>query len=152
MGKPKRKSADQAAAVENKVPKKKYPELPPCRVCGSSASGYHFGVISCEACKVVRIITVDWFDDCQCKCFLLQKYLIKCFYFYVQVFFRRYLQNNTPYICALEEKCEIKPDRKGTCSYCRLQKCIAEGMSKDCKYEQAYFLCIISEMFLNTML
>ena len=26
--------------------------LPPCRVCGGKASGFHFGVISCEPCKV----------------------------------------------------------------------------------------------------
>ena len=27
--------------------------FPPCRVCGGKASGFHFGVISCEACKVL---------------------------------------------------------------------------------------------------
>ena len=26
--------------------------LPPCKVCGGIATGYHFGVITCEACKV----------------------------------------------------------------------------------------------------
>ncbi|XP_045175151.2 vitamin D3 receptor A-like [Mercenaria mercenaria] len=25
--------------------------LPPCKVCGGNATGYHFGVITCEACK-----------------------------------------------------------------------------------------------------
>ena len=40
--------------VEKAVkPKKKDKTmLPPCRVCGGSASGFHFGVITCEACKV----------------------------------------------------------------------------------------------------
>lgn len=28
------------------------PLLPPCRVCGDRASGYHYGVNTCEACKV----------------------------------------------------------------------------------------------------
>ena len=28
--------------------------LPPCNVCGYSASGVHFGVIACEACKVSK--------------------------------------------------------------------------------------------------
>lgn len=27
-------------------------ELPPCRVCGEKASGLHYGVYTCEACKV----------------------------------------------------------------------------------------------------
>ena len=38
-------------------PKKSYtyePILPPCKVCGAKASGYHFGAITCEACKVNR--------------------------------------------------------------------------------------------------
>ncbi len=28
------------------------PFLPPCRVCGEKASGFHYGVNTCEACKV----------------------------------------------------------------------------------------------------
>ena len=30
--------------------------LPPCKVCGGVATGFHFGVITCEACKVCRCI------------------------------------------------------------------------------------------------
>lgn len=33
--------------------------LPPCKVCGGVATGFHFGVITCEACKVnfQRLVT-----------------------------------------------------------------------------------------------
>lgn len=27
-------------------------KLPPCRVCGGRASGFHYGANTCEACKV----------------------------------------------------------------------------------------------------
>ena len=27
-------------------------ELPPCKICGKAASGIHYGINSCEACKV----------------------------------------------------------------------------------------------------
>ena len=26
--------------------------LPPCRICGDKASGFHYGANTCEACKV----------------------------------------------------------------------------------------------------
>ena len=33
-------------------PQSKMAMLPPCRVCGERSSGYHYGVNTCEACKV----------------------------------------------------------------------------------------------------
>lgn len=29
-----------------------HPMLPPCRICGQKASGFHYGANTCEACKV----------------------------------------------------------------------------------------------------
>ena len=31
------------------------PYLPPCRVCGEKASGFHYGANTCEACKVMNV-------------------------------------------------------------------------------------------------
>ena len=36
--------------------------LPPCDICGHKASGLHYGVNSCEACKVQR--TSNIFHSC----------------------------------------------------------------------------------------
>ena len=32
------------------------PMLPPCRVCGEKASGFHYGANTCEACKVCEYL------------------------------------------------------------------------------------------------
>lgn len=39
--------------------------LPPCKVCGGKASGFHFGVITCEACKVIMFSIYLKFALCQ---------------------------------------------------------------------------------------
>ena len=36
--------------------------LRPCEVCGAKASGFHFGAITCEACKVCVLGSI--FIDC----------------------------------------------------------------------------------------
>lgn len=40
------------ADVEKGPKVKKAKLLPPCRICGEKASGLHYGVNTCEACKV----------------------------------------------------------------------------------------------------
>ena len=69
-----------------------------CRVCGDTASGNHFGVQSCEACKS---------------------------------FFRRSIRANARYACRGNRSCAIEKHTRNRCQYCRLQKCVANGMRKE---------------------
>lgn len=71
-----------------------------CRVCGDIASGNHFGVQSCEACKS---------------------------------FFRRSIRANSHYACRSSRVCAIEKHTRNRCQYCRLQKCVANGMRKEGK-------------------
>ena len=52
-----RKRSIDRKKVGNGTPYTSVP-LPPCKVCGGNATGYHFGVITCEACKVKIIFTI----------------------------------------------------------------------------------------------
>ena len=43
------------------------PMLPPCRICGEKASGFHYGANTCEACKVLLFAAVRYWpgtDTC----------------------------------------------------------------------------------------
>lgn len=41
----------KTAAAAGKVSSSVLPMLPPCRICSEKASGFHYGVNTCEACK-----------------------------------------------------------------------------------------------------
>ncbi|XP_014678004.1 PREDICTED: retinoic acid receptor alpha-like [Priapulus caudatus] len=46
-------------------------------------------------------------------------------------FFRRSVQKNMQYMCHREKNCVINKVTRNRCQYCRLQKCFAQGMSKE---------------------
>ncbi|XP_027709019.1 nuclear receptor ROR-beta-like [Vombatus ursinus] len=46
-------------------------------------------------------------------------------------FFRRSQQNNASYSCSRQRNCPIDRTSRNRCQHCRLQKCLALGMSRD---------------------
>ncbi|KAF5892900.1 nuclear receptor ROR-beta-like, partial [Clarias magur] len=46
-------------------------------------------------------------------------------------FFRRSQQNNAMYSCSRQRSCVIDRTNRNRCQHCRLQKCLALGMSRD---------------------
>lgn len=51
---PRRKRSSDGKRAHGGSPYTSVP-LPPCKVCSGIATGYHFGVITCEACKVIKV-------------------------------------------------------------------------------------------------
>ncbi|CAF0832034.1 unnamed protein product [Brachionus calyciflorus] len=84
-----------------------------CMICSDRASGFHYGVLACEGCK--------GFFKRVCKEKLNS------------------LESNDAGIINLQTKrhcvfggnCEINVRTRNRCQYCRIQKCIDLGMSKD---------------------
>ncbi|XP_046490166.1 estrogen-related receptor isoform X3 [Neodiprion pinetum] len=73
-----------------------------CLVCGDVASGFHYGVASCEACKAFFKRTIQG-----------------------------RLQGNIEYTCPANGECEINKRRRKACQACRFQKCLRQGMLKE---------------------
>ncbi|KAK2162446.1 hypothetical protein LSH36_98g01040 [Paralvinella palmiformis] len=46
-------------------------------------------------------------------------------------FFRRGLTEHGSYTCKANQQCEINPRTRNSCRYCRYQKCLAAGMSRE---------------------
>jgi nuclear receptor subfamily 1 group D protein 1 len=86
----------------------------PCLVCGDEASGFHYGVDSCEGCKV----------NCS------SPQLFPFFNIPKKGFFRRCLNQKTSHHCNSTINCEITPLSRNSCPYCRLKKCFDVGMSR----------------------
>ena len=44
--------------------------LPPCRICSEKASGFHYGVNTCEACKVGVCRSSRQLNILYCSCYV----------------------------------------------------------------------------------
>jgi hypothetical protein len=90
-----------------------------CAICGDISSGFHYGVYSCEGCKV----KIRYFLE------FLGRFVFFCRL--QQGFFRRSLHQDTSYLCKNSNNCEITLSNRNSCQSCRLKKCIDIGMSRD---------------------
>ncbi|XP_069371237.1 LOW QUALITY PROTEIN: estrogen receptor [Paralichthys olivaceus] len=73
-----------------------------CAVCSDYASGYHYGVWSCEGCKA----------------------------FFKRSIQGRKSRGHNDYMCPATNQCTIDRNRRKSCQACRLRKCYEVGMMK----------------------
>lgn len=110
-------------------------EVIPCKICGDKSSGIHYGVITCEGCKVtLSFISTWWAAFASTSVFTLSSW-------HLQGFFRRSQQNNASYSCPRQRNCLIDRTNRNRCQHCRLQKCLALGMSRDGENTSSF--CVI---------
>ncbi|XP_045212214.2 uncharacterized protein LOC123563451 isoform X2 [Mercenaria mercenaria] len=103
VGEPQLHVQEMSSTVSSPVPGPKASPVSnnlKCLVCGDKSSGIHYGVLACEGCKG---------------------------------FFRRALQDvgdPARKKCFYNKNCDITILTRNRCQYCRLQKCLALGMSR----------------------
>ena len=89
-----------------------------CMVCSDRASGFHYGVLACEGCK--------GFFKRVCKEKSKGPYNVEA----DNQADLDYSGSNKRH-CVFGGNCEINVRTRNRCQYCRIQKCIDLGMSKD---------------------
>lgn len=94
-----------------------------CPVCGDKVSGYHYGLLTCESCKVK-----DWKSPSENTRVVSCRVTVGVT---LQGFFKRSVQNNKNYTCAEQQNCPMNLSQRKRCPFCRFQKCLAVGMKKE---------------------
>lgn len=102
-----------------------------CPVCGDKVSGYHYGLLTCESCKVsakreqggcrLRGARVRAANERRSGPGAHSLPL-------EQGFFKRTVQNNKHYTCTESQSCKIDKTQRKRCPFCRFQKCLTVGM------------------------
>ncbi|KAB0407356.1 hypothetical protein E2I00_001563 [Balaenoptera physalus] len=103
-----------------------------CAVCSDYASGYHYGVWSCEGCKAffkrsiqgTRAFSSHGHSRGQAK--LLEYHI----YFHTIGKSHGQARRHNDYICPATNQCTIDKNRRKSCQACRLRKCYEVGMVK----------------------
>jgi hypothetical protein len=95
-----------------------------CKVCKDKATGMHYGVNTCEGCKVYTLLCFCFFFNNQ---FLALS--IKFVFVFSKGFFKRGLTKNHTYVCYYGNKCQMTPKERKRCKLCRWKSCVASGMA-----------------------
>ncbi|CAG12178.1 unnamed protein product, partial [Tetraodon nigroviridis] len=95
-----------------------------CPICGDKVSGYHYGLLTCESCKVKGLKSQSKKQSFTVSCRVTVGVTL-------QGFFKRSVQNNKNYTCAEQQNCPMNLSQRKRCPFCRFQKCLAVGMRKE---------------------
>ena len=132
-----------------------------CAVCNDRASGKHYGVYSCEGCKVrtqdnrgrKKLSQNKWnWSTLQLIKQADQFHISIRFYGtarvgqsnspphikYFQGFFKRTVRKNLNYSCRDDRNCTIDKRQRNRCQFCRYQKCVSAGMKKEAVQDERY--------------
>ena len=113
-------SSEGALANDNLTQSSKIPfTFGKCKICSDKATGIHYGIATCEGCKVSSSFEFNFF-----------------FFFFscltqIKGFYKRSLDKYPSYFCFHQGKCQINKVSRNRCKSCRFKKCLREGMSID---------------------
>lgn len=114
-----------------------------CPVCGDKVSGYHYGLLTCESCKVSGRDGRgglagaggggggdgrDGDGEGRSSTGRTGGRGARADAPLPQGFFKRTVQNNKHYTCTESQSCKIDKTQRKRCPFCRFQKCLTVGM------------------------